>query len=1071
MQPLRIELLGGFGVLGADAEPCVLPARKARALLAYLALPPGRPHAREKLTALLWGDTAESHARQAFRQTLSRLRRALGPSAGVLVDGQDTVALAADRVWVDAAEFQVAASREQPAMLERAAQLYRGDLLEGLDVEEAPFDEWRTIERERLRELALEALARLLRHQMRGDTLDAAVQTALRILALDPLQEAVHRALMRLYVRQRRRAAALRQYQDCVQTLQRELGAEPEEPTRELYRNILRSAGRDDGPSARGAAAGGLGLRPAAPGALGELVGRAAPLATLERSLEQTLEAGARVAVVTGEAGIGKTRLLEEIAATAFARGVRVVLGRCYETEQPLPFRPWVDALRGDRPALDPSDLGRLAEGVRAQLGRLFPELPTSATDDGILPNDRGTLFEAVRELIADLAAQGPLLVVLEDVQWADPMSARLLAFLGRRLGGLPVLLAVSARPEDAIETPVLQRAFAELRDVGNLDQVPLGPLNAEESLRLARAVHRGGDPRVLDRAAPGLWALSEGNPFVIVETVRMLRDEPERVPVPGSLPPSVREAVEHRLARLSDPARSAATVAAVIGRAARFDLLRAASGLSEAEAAGAVEELVRRRVLDVRGELLDFCHDRLRRVVHDAVLPHRRALLHGAVAGALEAVAGSGGEDVADEIGGHYLRAGRGARAYPHLLRFAEQVQARYDFEGASDALTRAGAAAEQLPAEQRARARLEVGLARAGLMAMTGRQRDCLALLGELEALREQVGDPALSAHYYGAVAVGCVFQGRFAESHDAATRGLAEAERTGQAERIGTAVFSLGLASVTLGELGAAADHARRAVALLDQPRSRRWQAQAYWLLGQAEVMRGEFAAALEHADRAGRLADAAGDAQFRSFTTTVVAWVHAARGEGREAVARATEALALAKTAPGVGSATRTLGLAHLEAGDAPAALAVLENLLKLTPNPYAHPYVHALVCLAEACRLTGDRERALATARRAIELAQGAGNRFNLGLAERALARASCDPAEARAALDRSLVALDTSGAAVEAALTRLDLARVSEDAATAAAHVAGAIRTFAAAGAPLRVEQGREVARALGVRA
>lgn len=208
-QLLRIELLGGFTVHVAGEGPRQLPARKARALLARLALPAGRPHSRESLTALLWGDNPEELARQAFRQTLSRLRRGLGgPAIAALLDRPDTVALDPGSVWVDAAEFEVAASRDEPTALLRAAALYRGDLLDGLDVDEPGFDEWRTVERERLRELALEALAKLLAHHMRADNLEPAVQTALHLLALDPLQEAVHRALMRLYARQGRPATA-----------------------------------------------------------------------------------------------------------------------------------------------------------------------------------------------------------------------------------------------------------------------------------------------------------------------------------------------------------------------------------------------------------------------------------------------------------------------------------------------------------------------------------------------------------------------------------------------------------------------------------------------------------------------------------------------------------------------------------------------------------------------------------------------------------------------------------------------------------------------------------------------
>src|SRR5262249_11420980 len=149
------------------------------------------------------------------------------------------VAFAADSVTVDAREFEQLATSDDPEGLERAAVLYQGELLEGISPGSAQFEEWLRAERERLHEIALEAFAKLLAHQMKLDATEPAIQPALRLLSLDPLQEVTHRAVMRLYARQGRRAAALRQYQLCVDVLQRELGVEPEEATKQVYRELL----------------------------------------------------------------------------------------------------------------------------------------------------------------------------------------------------------------------------------------------------------------------------------------------------------------------------------------------------------------------------------------------------------------------------------------------------------------------------------------------------------------------------------------------------------------------------------------------------------------------------------------------------------------------------------------------------------------------------------------------------------------------------------------------------------------------------------------------------------------
>src|ERR1051325_148436 len=240
MARLSLSLLGGFQARFDSGDPVALPTRKAQALLAYLAQPVGQAHPREKLAALLGGGIREESSRASLRQALFAIRKALDDTPALRMEGNG-VALAPDVVDVDADQFTRAIARGDPEALARAADLYRGDLLAGLVLDEAPFEEWLLGERERLRELALEGLARLLAHQRRVGANDAGVQTALKLLALDPLQEPVHRALMQLYADGGRRGAALRQYQQCVSALQRELGTEPDAETKALYETILRA--------------------------------------------------------------------------------------------------------------------------------------------------------------------------------------------------------------------------------------------------------------------------------------------------------------------------------------------------------------------------------------------------------------------------------------------------------------------------------------------------------------------------------------------------------------------------------------------------------------------------------------------------------------------------------------------------------------------------------------------------------------------------------------------------------------------------------------------------------------
>jgi TolB-like protein/Tfp pilus assembly protein PilF len=237
MGGLRIALLGGLDIAGGDSSKAAL-TRKARALVAYLALQGARGQSREKLAALLWGDSSEEQARANLRQALSTIRKALNGVDARLVADADQVALAGDDIDLDVARFEDLVAEASPNALEQAAALYRGDLLDGFSLREEPFEAWARAKRERLRHLASDALTRLIVHcDETGDT-ERCIETAARLLALDPLRESAHRILMRAYATQGRKASALRQFETCRDILKRELGVEPEAETVALYRDI-----------------------------------------------------------------------------------------------------------------------------------------------------------------------------------------------------------------------------------------------------------------------------------------------------------------------------------------------------------------------------------------------------------------------------------------------------------------------------------------------------------------------------------------------------------------------------------------------------------------------------------------------------------------------------------------------------------------------------------------------------------------------------------------------------------------------------------------------------------------
>lgn len=689
-QPILLRLLGAFEARLPSGAPLIIQGRKAQALLAYLAVPAGRRVGRDTLAALLWGDADEAAARNSLRQMLFSIRRALGEAAAdtLVVDG-DAVALGT-AVRVDVGEFERTIAAKSPEALAGAIDLYRGELVEGLSVEEPTFEEWVTAERDRLRGLLRGGLTRLVaNHAKTGNTV-AAIELAHRLLTLDPLDEAAHRMLMRLYAEQGRVAGALRQYQVCLEVLRRELGVEPDEETRALYRRLLgrRGIGRRDAP-----------LSSTLPSAGTPLIGREAELARLDEALDAAWRAEGQVVAVLGEAGIGKSRLIGELAAHAERRGGRVIVGACHEAERTLPLHPWADVVRRGGVLEVGQHPKSLPRAWRLELARLFPELEPDAAPGAPQEESALTLFEALAHLLLGLALDRPLVLLLEDLHWSDVMSVRFLSFLARRVGRAQVLIVCTAREEEAVDAPVLTALLLQLDREGRLRRLVLAPLAREDTDGLVRTlVSTGTDAVLLATLGESVWAASEGNPFVAVETVQAWRDGAV-TGVSFALPRKVQELIAARLDRLGTQGQEMTATAAVIADEFDFTLLARATGLTEAAAAETLEELVRRRVLHGVGERFAFVHERIRGVAYQRVLSPRRKLLHRRVAEAAEALYADDLEPHAAALGFHFRAAEEWGRAAEYLRRAGVLAFARGGHREAAASFEQAIAALDRLP------------------------------------------------------------------------------------------------------------------------------------------------------------------------------------------------------------------------------------------------------------------------------------------------------------------------------------------------------------------------------------
>jgi tetratricopeptide (TPR) repeat protein len=655
-------------------------------------------------------------------------------------------------------------------------------------------------------------------------------------------------------------------------------------------------------------------------------------------------------------------------------------------------------------------------------------------------------------------------------------MSARFLAFLGRRIQSLPVLVVGTMRPEELVDAPDLAHALGELRTEARLTEVSLAALSEDESRILVRALHpsaRSGQP--WDRLTGEIWAVSEGNPFVIVESVRALLGESPEVWRRERLARSVQDFVAVRLDRLEALPRQVVAVAAAIGRDFPFALLPRAAGVGERDAADAVEKLVRRRILDAVGDHLAFCHDWIRQVAYERLLPPTRAVLHAAIGDALEALHGGRLDDVADQLGHHYSRAGDARKAIPHLVRFAELAGQRYALSEALAALQQAMTLVDQLPPSERDRRRLDVALRQALVLSLLGRHREILELLRAHADDLARAGDPALASEYYFRLALTQLYFGEYLPGQLAAEQALREGERSGDPERIGKALHVLALHAFWLGNPRDGVAHATRALPLLDRPRIQHYFGLVYYDLALNHLAAGALGSALEAADRVEAVGRATQDPRLEALAGYVAAWAHALQGDCDRAVTRARRGVELSPERLAAGLATGALGHAYLEGGDAASAIPPLEQAVEtLGRIPIRTSERRYLALLSEAYLLGGDVARARETASRTLALSQADGTPFNVGLAQRALgriARAQSDLDEAEQHLSHALQTFTGCSAVFEAARTRVDLAAVrarkgDEDAARE--HLRVAVAAFDAAGAPKRAAEARDLARSLG---
>ncbi|HEY6326680.1 MAG TPA: AAA family ATPase [Candidatus Cybelea sp.] len=656
---LDVRLFGHLEVALDGERVAIATPRKSLQVLAYLLLHRGSAVSREYLAFLLYPDDEEGSARAKLRATLSELAKALPQPVEcyVTLDTDKVAWNSAASVWIDVEAFEQAAA--DPGRLAEAIELYRGDLLPEV------YDEWLDVIRARLRDAYLRCLTDRVSEARRNANLALAIETARRILAVDPWREDVVRRLVTMRYESGDRAGALSEYAEFARRLREELDAEPMPETAAVAERIARDEAPEDKERDVERGAGAAGLFP--------FVGRHDEMERLLETWNRVARGRGACAFISGEAGIGKSRLVTELAHAVEERGGRVLAGATSSPET-VPYESLVDALRSALPLVAALKPSVALAGVATLLPEIHARVELPALPRLDAENERARLFESLFRCVADLASARPMLLVLEDLHRAQSASLELLRFLLRRVAGAPVLVVVTYRDEDTVRLNALHRLRRDARTMTSVANVALGGLSAGDVRELGTAL-----PHVRARSIETLVAASQGNPLFLMQLVADAL-ETESIGAPASL----REAVVRRVERLSGSARTIAEIAACVGDRFSREVVREVSAWDEPALTEALDELLDRRIIREaagRGVLeYEFAHNLVQEAIASAVAAADAAVRRRRVARVLEELYPDRFSELSAALAGHYDFAGdvrNAARCYLEAIRRSVRIGA----------------------------------------------------------------------------------------------------------------------------------------------------------------------------------------------------------------------------------------------------------------------------------------------------------------------------------------------------------------------------------------------------------
>ncbi|MCC6299285.1 MAG: AAA family ATPase [Anaerolineales bacterium] len=666
---LEIRLFGSPQVIVDGKPQPKIPTRKGVVLLARLVLNPSKPQDRNALAFELWPDVPETRARRNLNTEVWRLKQTLGEA--IVADAKCVQFLPETDCLIDALAFESVAADASVEELEAAIATYRGDFLAGY------YEDWALVKREFYQDRLMHFLDQSARRYQSNSSPRKAIECVRRILSYNPLHEESHQRLMRLFAQAGDYPSAIQQYRQCAEALERELSIKPMPETEALLQRIVSESQRGTGEPT--------------PIVQPEkvFVGRRDALGALDAKWAEALQGRLQSVIVTGESGIGKTRLVEYWLESVKHHAV-ILRGHCYEVDRRAPYRPLIEMFHSAVREYGDTELKSLPAAKVDEIGRLIPDLVLGSSQSG-----PAVLTPAqARERLVNALTMGlrvwsspekPLIVFLDDMQWADDETMDIVRVLLRSENDAPLLFVATHRPDPLA---VVGDGDARIKDLES-SSLALNPLSRGEVADMIRRM--GNLPDAPTTFAERIHAETEGNPLFVVESLRGLfasgtlstnadgiwtlsLDRPisdlPRLP----LSPSLRQTIMNRVERLNAEQRELLALAATIGREFDVETLRAVSGMDDLTVRDSVGGLIRYGLARPASpsERFDFSHIKIQEALYSSLNEERRTSLHLQIARYLEAQ--DDGRSF-EQLAHHFQRGGDRVKALTFFQQAGEQA------------------------------------------------------------------------------------------------------------------------------------------------------------------------------------------------------------------------------------------------------------------------------------------------------------------------------------------------------------------------------------------------------------